>query len=188
MEPQARSYRQRSGGVDCLVVRHRPADCPAGGRGGDPGRRPQPPPAPAARIEDIDRHSYGTIAYGASITLLFALLWPARAQAMTAAVLVMAFGDGLAGLVGPVVNSPRWQVFGQTRSLAGTATMGVGTAAVLLAVAALAPATAPPVPALLAIAAIATTLEQWATAGVDNLTVPLAVAGLWLWLSPAIAA
>ncbi len=139
-------------------------------------------------IEDIDRHSYGTIAYGASITLLFALLWPARAQAMTAAVLVMAFGDGLAGLVGPVVNSPRWQVFGQTRSLAGTATMGVGTAAVLLAVAALAPATAPPVPALLAIAAIATTLEQWATAGVDNLTVPLAVAGLWLWLSPAIAA
>jgi len=139
-------------------------------------------------IEDIDRHSYGTIAYGASITLLFALLWPARAQAMTAAVLVMAFGDGLAGLVGPVVNSPRWQVFGQTRSLAGTAAMGLCTAAVLLAVAALAPATAPSVPALLAIAAIATTLEQWATAGVDNLTVPLAVAGLWLWLAPATAA
>jgi phytol kinase len=136
-------------------------------------------------IEDIDRHSYGTVAYGASITLLFGLLWPERAQAMAAAVLVMAFGDGLAGLVGPLVSSPRWRVFGQTRSLAGTAAMGLTTAAVLLAVAALQPVAVPPVWALLTIAAAATTLEQWATAGVDNLTVPLAVAGLWVWLTPA---
>jgi phytol kinase len=136
-------------------------------------------------IEDIDRHSYGTIAYGASITLLFGLLWPERAQAMAAGVLAMAFGDGLAGLVGPLVSSPRWRVFGQTRSLAGTAAMGISTAAVLFAIAALQPDTAPPALALLAIAAVATTLEQWATAGVDNLTVPLSVAGLWVWLAPA---
>jgi phytol kinase len=139
-------------------------------------------------IEDIDRRSYGTIAYGASITLLLALLWPAHAQAMAAGVLAMAFGDGLAGLVGPLVSSPRWQVLGQTRSLAGTATMGLSTAGALFAVAALAPATAPSALSLLTIAAVATTLEQWATAGVDNLTVPLAVAGLWLWLAPATAA
>ena len=138
-------------------------------------------------IEDIDRHSYGTIAYGASITLLFGLLWPERAQAMAAGVLAMAFGDGLAGLVGPLVSSPRWQVLGQTRSLAGTAVMGITTAAVLFALAALQPATAPPPLALLAIAAVATTLEQWATAGVDNPTVPLAVSGLWVWLAPATA-
>ena len=136
-------------------------------------------------IEDIDRHSYGTIAYGASITLLFGLLWPERAQAMAAGVLAMAFGDGLAGLVGPLVSSPRWRVFGQTRSLAGTAVMGISTAAVLFALAALQPVTAPPALALLAIAAVATTLEQWATAGVDNLSVPLSVAGLWVWLAPA---
>jgi phytol kinase len=136
-------------------------------------------------IEDIDRHSYGTIAYGASITLLFGLLWPERAQAMAAGVLAMAFGDGLAGLVGPLVSSPRWRVFGQTRSLAGTAAMGISTAAVLFAIAALQPDTAPPALALVAIAAVATTLEQWATAGVDNLTVPLSVAGLWVWLAPA---
>ncbi len=135
-------------------------------------------------IEDIDRHSYGTIAYGASITLLFGLLWPERAQAMAAGVMAMAFGDGLAGLVGPLVPSPRWQVLGQTRSLAGTAAMALSTAAVLVALAAVQPATAPALPALLAIAAMATALEQWATAGVDNLTVPLAVAGLWVWLAP----
>jgi phytol kinase len=62
--------------------------------------------------------------------------------------------------------------------------MGLSTTAVLFAVAALQPATAPPALALLAIAAVATVLEQWATAGVDNLTVPLAVAGLWLWMEP----
>jgi dolichol kinase len=63
--------------------------------------------------------------------------------------------------------------------------MGISTAAVLFALAALQPVTAPPALALLAIAAVATTLEQWATAGVDNLTVPLSVAGLWVWLAPA---
>ncbi|MFN9623980.1 MAG: diacylglycerol/polyprenol kinase family protein [Cyanobacteriota bacterium] len=137
-------------------------------------------------IEDIDRHSYGTIAYGASITVLFGLLWPERAQAMAAGVMVMALGDGLAGLVGPLVRSPRWQVFGQTRSLAGTAAMAISTAVVLVALAALQPASAPTPLALVVIAVAATALEQWATAGVDNLTVPLAVAGLWLWLAPAV--
>ena len=135
-------------------------------------------------VEDIDRHSYGTIAYGASITLLFLWFWPDRPQPVAAGVLAMAFGDGLAGLVGPLVSSPRWRVFGQTRSLAGTAVMGLATAAALLGVALLHPASAPPGWALLAIAAAATGLEQWATAGVDNLTVPLAVAGLWVWLGP----
>jgi phytol kinase len=135
-------------------------------------------------IEDIDRHSYGTIAYGASITLLFWRLWPDSPQPVAAAVLAMAFGDGLAGLLGPLLQSPRWQVWGQTRSLAGTALMGLTTALVLVAVAMLQPATAPPIWALLTIAGVATVLEQWATAGVDNLTVPLAVASLWMWWTP----
>ncbi len=135
-------------------------------------------------IEDIDRHSYGTIAYGASITLLFWFLWPDRPQPLVAGVLVMAFGDGMAGLLGPLIPSPRWRVLGQTRSLAGTAVMGVLAAAVLKGVALVQPAAAPSTWSLLAIAAGATALEQWASLGVDNLTVPLGVAGLWLWLMP----
>jgi phytol kinase len=135
-------------------------------------------------IEDIDRHSYGTIAYGASITLLFWLFWPTQPLPVVAGVLTMAFGDGLAGLVGPLVSSPRWQVLGQTRSLVGTAVMGLTTAAVLLGLALLQPASAPPAWALLAMAAVATGVEQWASAGIDNLTVPLAVAGMWVWLGP----
>lgn len=52
-------------------------------------------------VEDVGRHSYGTIAYGASITILLALFWPQQPLPVAAGVLVMACGDGLAGLVGP---------------------------------------------------------------------------------------
>ena len=64
-------------------------------------------------IEDVGRHSYGTVAYGAAITLLLALFWPAQPQAVVAGVLVMALGDGLAGLLGPLIPSPSWQILGQ---------------------------------------------------------------------------
>lgn len=130
-------------------------------------------------IEDVGRHSYGTVAYGASITLLLALLWPQRADAVCAGVLVMAVGDGLAGLVGPRLPSPSWQVLGERRSLAGTLTMAVASLAALQAVAAATGAPAMGLPRLLLIALGATALEQIALLGVDNLTVPLAVALAW---------
>ena len=133
-------------------------------------------------IEDVGRHSYGTIAYGASITLLLWLLWPGRADAVCAGVLVMAVGDGLAGLLGPRIPSRSWQVLGERRSLAGTAAMALASLVVLLAVAAVAPQH-PGALALVLLALIATGLEQLALLGLDNLTVPLAVAGLWLLIS-----
>jgi len=129
-------------------------------------------------IEDVGRASYGTVAYGASITLLLLLFWPQRPDAVCAGVLVMALGDGLAGLLGRRLNSPSWQVLGQRRSLAGTATMALVSLAVLLALAAVVPA-APGLPALALLALAATGLEQIALLGLDNLTVPVAVALLW---------
>lgn len=140
-------------------------------------------------VEDVDRHSYGTIAYGASITLLFLLFWPERPDCVVAGVMVMALGDGLAGVVGPLVVSPSWQVFSQRRSLVGTAVMAAVSLGVLAAVAALCAGlpqlTAPPLPLLLGLALLATLLEQVAPWGIDNLTVPLAVGGLWGILAPA---
>ncbi len=50
-------------------------------------------------IEDIERKSFGTIAYGISITLLLLLFWPRYASSISIGVLSMAFGDGLAGLI-----------------------------------------------------------------------------------------
>jgi phytol kinase len=133
-------------------------------------------------IEDIDRPSYGTVGYGASITLLLLLGWPAQAAAVCAGVLVMAFGDGLAGLIGPIWASPSWTVLGQRRSLLGTTVMGAASLATLAALAAFCRAqglAAPELGALALIAAVAALVEQLAIGGLDNLTVPLVVAALW---------
>jgi len=129
-------------------------------------------------IEDVGRHSYGTIAYGAAITLLLLTYWPDQRDAVCAGVLVMALGDGLAGVLGALIPSPSWQVWGQRKSLIGTAAMAAASLAALALVAAAAPL-APAWGALLAIALLATALEQVAWLGLDNLTVPLVSA--WLW-------
>jgi phytol kinase len=139
-------------------------------------------------VEDIDRASYGTVAYGASITLLLLVWWPLEPLVVASGVLVMAFADGLAGLLGPQVASPSWTILGQRRSLVGTATMALTSLAVLLALSALAGAGGQPVPtptAVVAIALAAALLEQVAIGGLDNLTVPLAVAWLWSQLMVA---
>jgi phytol kinase len=137
-------------------------------------------------IEDVDRHSYGTIAYGASITLLLGWWWPQHPDAVVAGVLVMALGDGLAGLLGPLIPSPSWKVLDQRRSMAGTATMALASFAVLETLAPLVGGNlVPSTAAILAITAVAVLLEQFAPWGLDNLTVPLAVAGLWRVLSQA---
>lgn len=138
-------------------------------------------------VEDVGRHSYGTVAYGASITTLLALYWPQQPLPVAAGILVMAGGDGLAGLVGPAVPSPRWRLLGQGKSLAGTACMALTSLVVLLALTGLAAGSglaAPGLGALLLIAIAATALEQLSGYGIDNLTVPLATALLWQLLTP----
>ena len=130
-----------------------------------------------ASIEDVGRFSYGTVAYGASITILLAFFWPQRADLVCAAVLTMALADGLAGLLGANFSSHRWQIFGQTKSIIGTATMALVT---LLVLAILLPNL--PWHVVIAIATSATLLEQFSWAGLDNLTVPLLVGLMGAWL------
>jgi len=149
-------------------------------------------------VEDVGRPSYGTVAYGASITVLLALFWPAQPTAVAAGVLVMAFGDGLAGLLGPLIRSPSWSLWGQRKSVVGTGAMAIASAAVLSVLWSLPAsgvagsglaggASAGGLAAAAAIAlitAVAVGLEQLSAYGVDNLTVPVAVALLWSLLRP----
>lgn len=137
-------------------------------------------------VEDVGRPSYGTVAYGASISILLALYWPQQPLAVAAGVLVMAFGDGLAGLVGPALPSRRWSLWGQTKSLAGTGCMLLAALTVLGLLAALASSTGQPAPAAaacLGLALLATALEQWSVFGVDNLSVPVLTGVLWSHVS-----
>ena len=125
-------------------------------------------------VEDVDRNSYGTIAYGIAITTLLLLFWPTRADAVSAGVLVMALGDGLAGLIGRNVASPKWVLFGQTKSSVGTMTMAVVSGLVLIGLARWSGADLS-LPAALGMVAMATGLEQLSWSGLDNLSVPLSV-------------
>jgi len=131
-----------------------------------------------AAMEDVDRRSIGTVAYAAAITVLLALFWPQRPDAVCSAVLVMAFGDGLAGLIGRGMTSPQWTVIGQRKSLAGTLTMTLVSLTVLLGVGWLGNANPSPL-TLAVITASAVLLEQFSAGGIDNLTVPISVGLLW---------
>ena len=133
-------------------------------------------------VEDVGRPSYGTVAYGASITALLALFWPEQPAAVASGVLVMAWGDGLAGLLGAALPSPSWTVLGQRKSLVGTTAMASASLLVLLLIQQLAQAqglASPGLAALVAIAAIATACEQVASWGIDNFSVPILTG--WLW-------
>jgi len=132
-------------------------------------------------IEDVERKSFGTIAYGISITVLLLLFWPRHASSISIGVLSMAFGDGLAGLIGKSIHSPKWSVLGQSKSIAGTVTMA--------AVVAITTATISSINNLeiqlveiIVISLVATLLEQISPLGIDNITVPIGVTCLGIWL------
>ena len=133
-------------------------------------------------VEDVDRNSYGTVAYGLAISVLLILFWPDQAIAVCAGVLVMAFGDGLAGLVGRGVNSPSWSIWQQRKSTAGTLTMGLVSALVLLVLVLTSQSDIHPL-RLIAVSALAVGLEQLSRWGLDNLSVPVAVGLCWAWMT-----
>jgi len=132
-------------------------------------------------LENISRKSFGTIAYGFSITILIFFFWSECPSAVTAGVLVMAFGDGLASLIGTKIKSPNWKIFGQRKSLAGTITMGLVGALILYTTNQI---IGMPLSHLtiLGITSLAVILEQVSSLGIDNISVPIAVAISWQWV------
>ena len=132
-------------------------------------------------IEEIERKSFGTIAYGISITLLLLLFWPHYALSISLGVLSMAFGDGLAGLIGKSIKSPTWSILGQTKSIAGTLTMGIVVAITTELITSINNIAIQPLE-IIAISIIATFLEQISPFGMDNITVPIGVTCIGIWL------
>jgi len=132
-------------------------------------------------IEDIERKSFGTIAYGISITLLLLLFWPLHASSISIGILSMAFGDGLAGLIGKSINSPKWSILGQSKSIAGTLTMGTVVAITTATIASINNLDIQPIE-IIVISLVATLLEQISPWGIDNLTVPIGVTCIGIWL------
>jgi phytol kinase len=131
-------------------------------------------------INGVGRHSLGTFFYAISVGLLTAAFWPlGQPQYAVLGILVMAWGDGLAALVGQNFGRHPYKILGNPKSWEGSLTMAVASFLVSLLVlgftsgfTGLVGATA------LGVAIAATLLETLSFYGLDNLTVPLGSAVL----------
>ncbi len=133
-------------------------------------------------FEDIKRRSYGTVAYALSITILIYFFWTKQPAPMIAGILVMAFGDGFAGLLGSRIKSFKWKVSGQEKSIVGTLTMFIISFVSLWMINFYSSYELNQIE-ILGISLLAVSLEQIGNLGIDNLTVPLGVAFSWSFLS-----
>ena len=126
-------------------------------------------------IESVGRKSFGTLFYAISMGILAACFWSEHPQYAVIGILVMAWGDGMAAIVGQRFGKHQYRVGQIVKSWEGSLAM-VGaalivTAAVLLATEGNCWQTWT---ISLLVAVVATILEAFSKLGVDNLTVPLA--------------
>jgi len=135
-------------------------------------------------INSVGRQSLGTFFYAISMGVLIAWFFNInQPQYAAIGILVMAWGDGMAAIIGQNWGKHPYQVFGSKKSWEGSLAMTVVsflvTSLVLLGVEGniwqtwfIA----------LAVAIIATSLETFSKLGVDNLTVPLGSAAISFFL------
>ncbi|MDB9373096.1 diacylglycerol/polyprenol kinase family protein [Nodularia sphaerocarpa] len=139
-------------------------------------------------INSVGRQSLGTFFYAVSMGILVAWFWHIeQPQYAAIGIMVMAWGDGLAALIGQRFGKHKYQVFGAQKSWEGSLTMAlvsfIISSGILLSVEGNLWQTWV---VSLAIALAATSLEAISFLGIDNLTVPLGSAGLAFWLITAI--
>ena len=131
-------------------------------------------------INSVGRKSLGTFFYAISIGILIAWFWPIQQFHYAAlGILVMTWGDGLAGLIGQRFGQHPYEIWGMKKSWEGSLTMAVTSyivsCLILLSVQGNVWQTwVMPI----AIALVATSLEAFSKLGLDNLTVPLGSAAL----------
>lgn len=125
-------------------------------------------------INSVGRKSLGTLFYAVSIGILAACFWQNYPQYTAVGILVMAWGDGMAAIIGQRFGKHTYQVWEITKSwegsLAMTGTSYIVTGAILWSVRGSSWQTWL---TALVVALVATALEAVSKFGIDNLTVPL---------------
>jgi phytol kinase len=136
-------------------------------------------------VNSVGRKSLGTFFYAVSIGVLVALFWSLNKPEYAAiGILVMTWGDGLAALIGQAFGKHPYQIAGIKKSWEGSVTMALVSYAIactiLFAIQGNIWQTWS-VPCVVAL--LATSLEAFSRLGIDNLTVPIASAGVCWWLN-----
>jgi len=138
-----------------------------------------------AMDEGADRRNLGTVYFPVSLLVLVNLCWRGVMPPWVGgiAVLVLGWGDGLAALVGEGNGAPGFRIWGGRKSAAGTLLMFSASFAVTLIFTLIFSARygdlVPAIGVSMIVAAAATVVELFTPFGIDNITVPLAVAALY---------
>jgi len=140
-------------------------------------------------INSVGRKSFGTFFYSVSIGVLVAWFWHLQQPHYAAlGILIMAWGDGLAALIGQRFGKHKYKVFSRQKSWEGSLTMTIASyivsSLILLSVEGNIWQTWV---ISLAVALVATGLETFSVVGIDNLTVPLGSAALAFFLNQLIS-
>ena len=131
-------------------------------------------------VNSIGRHSLGTFFYAVSIGVLTAWFWTLQLPHYTVlGILIMAWGDGLAAVIGQHFGRHRYRIWGIVKSWEGSLAMTLSAYGVcsLVLLAAQGNLWQTWVVAF-GVAIAATALEAFSKLGIDNLTVPLGSAAL----------
>ncbi|MBD2577036.1 diacylglycerol/polyprenol kinase family protein [Oscillatoria sp. FACHB-1406] len=136
-------------------------------------------------INSVGRKSLGTFFYALSIGLLVAWFWPLQLPQYAAiGILVMAWGDGLAAVVGQRFGRHPYTLWGSRKSWEGTLVMaGVSSLVTFLILGAVQGASWQTAGISAAVGSFAALLEAFSRVGIDNLTVPLGSAALSFFLN-----
>ena len=131
-------------------------------------------------INSVGRKSLGTFFYAVSIGVLVAWFWAInKPQYAALGILVMAWGDGLAALVGQKFGKHPYKIWENQKSWEGSGTMAlvsfIVSSLIFLSVHGNNWQTWI---VSLTVALLATALEAFSVYGIDNLTVPLGSAAL----------
>jgi phytol kinase len=131
-------------------------------------------------INSVGRQSFGTFFYALSMGVLVGLFWHIdKPQYAAIGIMVMAWGDGLAALIGQRFGKHKYKIFGAQKSWEGSLTMALVSFTISsLILFTVQGNTLSTWVASLAIAVVATSLESISFLGIDNLTVPLGSATL----------
>ena len=140
-------------------------------------------------INSVGRQSGGTLFYAISIGILTAWFWEFnQPQYAVIGILVMSWGDGMAGLVGENWGKHRYRLFGSQKSWEGSLTMAVISFVVTSLILLLSCGNIWQNWMIsLVVAIFATILETFSKLGIDNLTVPLGSAALCFYLEQIFA-
>ena len=126
-------------------------------------------------INSVGRKSLGTLFYAVSIGVLAQAFWQDYPQYTAVGILVMAWGDGMAAIIGQSYGKHTYRVFDLNKSWEGSTAMAIATFVVTSTILLYSQGNLGQTwLTAIIVAVIATTLEAFSKLGVDNLTVPLA--------------